>query len=71
MKTIRRKLTKDQRARRVIFTSTLSPYPDDNIEGLRTYEVIAGEDEAAEKIQRLKDVKFFEGTNFKYHIIRN
>lgn len=72
---IYRKLTKDQIDRGVVFSSTLSPYPTDDLMGLTTHEVTMQDFkddrlEAEEEIRRLKDDSFFNRSHFKYNIIR-
>lgn len=69
---IYRKLTKEQKSRYVVFASTLSQYPTDNIEGLTTHEVTmySPPSEQERTIARLKDDKFFDSSPFKYNIIR-
>ena len=57
MKTKRRKLTKDQKERGVIFSSTFKNTGDEEI----THEVFEDDEKADEKIERLKDTSFFEG----------
>ena len=65
-----RKLTKDQKSRGVVFSSTLSPRPTDDIEGLTTHEVLSTNKDREEIINRLLDDSFFDGSMFKYNIIR-
>jgi len=71
MKKIYRKLTKEQKARGVIFTSTLSPHPTDDLEGLTIHEVKKDDLDISKTIARLKDDRFFNASHFKYNIIRS
>lgn len=63
------KLTKDQKERGVIFSSTLIPNDRINMD-LRTHEVKADDPDKREKIERLKDDKFFNNSPYKYNLIR-
>ena len=74
MKKVYKKLTKDQKARGVIFSSTLSKYTTETIEDTM-HEVTKenlhdtfGTDR--DKIELLKDDKFFNNGPWKYNIIR-
>lgn len=70
---IYRKLTKEQLARGVVFASTLSPSRSDDIHGLHTKEITMAryrDGNGAEIEKRLRDTKFFNGTGFKFNIIR-
>ena len=71
MKKIYRKLTKAQIASGIIFTSTLSPHPTDDLEGLTTHVVYESDEDASQRIARLKDDRFFNNSHFKYNIIRS
>lgn len=63
------KLTKEQRERGVVFSSTL--IPKDKIEiSLRTHEVMADDPKKWEKIEKLLDDSFFNRSPYKYNIIR-
>lgn len=73
---IYKKLTKDQKARNVIFSSTLSSSKRDDELGSRTHEVYKpttqdGWREAMDTIKRLKDDSFFNDRPWKYNVIRN
>lgn len=70
MRKIYRKLTKDQKSRGVVFSSTLSPRATDDIEGLITHEVLTTDEDQEAIINRLLDDSFFDGSEFKYNIIR-
>lgn len=67
MQKIYRKLTKEQRERGVAFSSCLSPC---RYETGTIHEVKRDDPEMEEKERRLKDDKFFNGTQYKYNIIR-
>ena len=70
MRKVYRKLTKEQKARGVIFSSALSPYPTDDIYGLTVHEVNKDDLDISKTIARLKDDSFFNASHFKYNIIR-
>lgn len=67
MRKLYRKLTKDQKERNVIFSSSLS---EDKNEGKTIYEVLRTDDDLYTKIERLKDDKFFNRSHYNYNIIR-
>lgn len=69
MKKIYKKLTKEQRDRGVIFSSTLSEYRQE-MEGDKTHEVFKTDKDAADTITRLLDDKFFNVSRWNYNIIR-
>lgn len=76
MKKLYRKLTKEQKARGVVFSSTLVyEDKDDTRADVYTHEVIGtpegwiGEPQR-EKIEQLKDDKFFNNSPYKYNLIR-
>lgn len=69
VKKIYRKLTKEQRQRGVIFSSTLSPFKFET-ETTTTHEVFKDEDNGEQKINHLKDDRFFNSSTFKFNIIR-
>jgi hypothetical protein len=69
MRKIYRKLTKEQRDRGVIFSSTLSKYTTEMV-GDTTHEVMMDNPDSCEEIRRLKDDKFFNNSPWKYNIIR-
>lgn len=70
MRKIYRKLTKEQRARGVIFTSTLSKHTLEQ-PGDFTHEVKSDMPDKYERIERLKDDAFFNASPWTYNIIRN
>ena len=69
MKKVYKKLTKEQKERSVIFSSTLSrgktECKDDT-----THEVFIGQIDGEEAVNRLLDDAFFNASYFKYNIIR-
>lgn len=67
MRKIYRKLTKEQRETGVIFSSCLSPY---KFETGIIHEVKSDDPDRENTIRRLKDDKFFNGSQYKYNIIR-
>lgn len=69
MRKIYKKLTKDQVARGVIFTSTLSKATTE-LAGDTVHEVKADDPDKYETIRRLKDDSFFNSSPWKYNIIR-
>lgn len=69
MRKIYKPLTKDQRERGVVFSSTLSKYQTEQPCDL-IHEVRYDDDELRIKIERLKDDEFFNGSPWKYNIIR-
>jgi hypothetical protein len=69
MKKIYKKLTAEQKARNVVFASTLSKYNFETSDDT-THEVTADDEERWTKIERLKDDKFFRNSHFKFNIIR-
>lgn len=69
MRKIYKKLSQEQRARGVIFTSTLSKYREEMM-GDTTHEVLHGSEDVPGHIARLKDDKFFNDSPWKYNIIR-
>jgi len=70
MQKLYRKLTKEQKDRGIIFTSTLSPHPTNDLEGLTTHEVFVDDEDKYQRIARLKDDRFFNNSHYKYNIIR-
>jgi hypothetical protein len=69
MRKVYRKLTADQKARGVIFSSCLSEYTQE-IEGNTVHEVKAGQENTDETIKRLLNDRFFNASHFKYNIVR-
>lgn len=69
------KLTKDQKARGVIFSSALIPTPSSGLD-IRVHEVTLKEwqenaTKAQERIDRLKKDKFFDMPFYQYNLIRS
>ena len=75
MKKIYLPLLKEQKNRKVYFSSTLSPYKFEAIETTRheitTEEYLKDYKKAEEKERLLKDDTFFNRSHFKYNIIRS
>lgn len=69
MRKIYRSLTADQKARGVIFSSTLSKAKNE-LEGDIIHEVFETDSDKLATIERLKNDKFFNGSPWKYNIIR-
>jgi hypothetical protein len=69
MRKVIKRLTDDQKARGVIFSSTLSVSSSDN-ESNTTHEVFENTFNKQTVIDRLYDDKFFNGSQYKYNIIR-
>ena len=69
MRKIYKSLTKDQRERGVIFSSTLSKGKTELV-GDTIHEVFATDPDKYATIERLKDDKFFNGSPWRYNIIR-
>ena len=69
MRKIYKKLTEDQKARGIIFSSTLSRYTTE-LSTDTMHEVHKDDPEKWTKIGRLKDDKFFKDSPWKYNIIR-
>lgn len=71
MRKIYRELTEDQKARGVIFSSTLSRYTKE-LSTDYMHEVFETDDDKWEQIDRLRDDKFFNNNTcgWKYNIIR-
>ena len=69
MKKIYKALTQDQRARNVVFSSTLSRATTE-LTSDTIHEVMATDFNQATTINRLLDDKFFNGSQYKYNIIR-
>ena len=70
MRKIYRKLTKDQKERGIIFSSTLSKCTTETSD-CTIHEVHKDDHDAYNTIQRLKDDKFFNGSPWKYNVIRS
>lgn len=65
-----KKLTKEQKERGVIFSSTLSKYREE-MENDRIHEVFKDDNERERHIELLLNDKFFNGLHiYKYNIIR-
>lgn len=74
MKKIYRRLTKDQKERGVIFSSTLSPSRDeDDVEAGHRHEVFKTDSPESQQymIERLTDDRFFRSSQYRYNIIRS
>jgi hypothetical protein len=75
MKKIYLPLLKDQKNRKVYFSSTLSPFKFETSETTRheitTKEWLKDCNKAEEKENLLKDDTFFNKSHFKYNIIRS
>ena len=69
MKKIYKSLTADQKSRNVIFSSTLSKATTE-LNGDTIHEVFATDSDISHTITRLKDDKFFNGSPWRYNIIR-
>ena len=69
MRKIYKSLTADQKARGIIFSSTLSRYTTELTTDVM-HEVHKDDPDKWGKIDRLKDDKFFHGSPWKYNIIR-
>ena len=65
---IYRKLTKDQKERGVIFSSEL--VSDDQSLSKTIHEVKETDSDKFERIEKLKDDKFFNNSPFKHNLIR-
>lgn len=70
MQKVYRNLTADQKKRGVIFSSTLNYRRTDDEIGVKTHEVLATDEDKDKTIERLLDDSFFNGSGFKYNIIR-
>ena len=69
MKKVNKKLTKDQKSKGIIFTSTLSEYRFETTKDT-TYEVFSSDSDKWDKIDELKDDKSFDNSHFNFNIIR-
>ena len=69
MRKIYRPLTKDQKERGVIFSSTLSKARTELV-GDTIHEVFETDTDKYATIEHLKDDSFFNGSPWKYNIIR-
>jgi len=70
MKKVYMDLTEDQKARGIMFTSTLSTERTEQ-EGDTTHEVEEDNIDRHNMIRRLKDDSFFNDSPWTYNIIRN
>jgi uncharacterized membrane protein YfhO len=68
MRKIYRTLTKDQKERGVIFSSEL--VSDDTELNKVVHEVKETDSDKLERIEKLKDDKFFNNSPFKHNLIR-
>ena len=69
MKKVYKTLTGDQIKRGVIFSSTLSITRTEKSTD-KIHEVFYNDEDRREHIERLRDDKFFDGSPWKYNIIR-
>lgn len=69
MKTLRKRLTATQKARGVVYSSTLSTHQNEQ-SGDTTHEIMKGDKDRANKERRLEDVSFFKNSHFKFNITR-
>jgi len=69
MRKIYKKLTDEQRQRKVIFSSCLSVSTIEQSDGIR-HEVLNDDSDGNETIQRLLNDSFFNKSPFKFNIIR-
>jgi hypothetical protein len=69
MRKVYKKLTEEQKARGVIFSSCLSVYRFETTNDTK-HEVLSTDTDKYEKITRLKDDKFFNNSHFKFNVIR-
>jgi hypothetical protein len=70
MNKVYKKLTTEQKERGVIFSSTLSKYRFETTEDTK-HEVLNTDKDQEQTISRLKNDKFFNGSHFKYNIVRS
>lgn len=63
------RLTKEQKARGVFFSSVLVPRPGYGLD-MQVHEIMHGESGADEKMRRLLDDKFFNGGPYLYNLVR-
>lgn len=66
---IYKKLTAEQKARGVVFSSTLSTEKTER-KNDTIHEVLKNDSDQLEVIRRLKDDKFFNDSQWRYNIIR-
>ena len=69
MRKIYKELTKEQKERGVVFSSTLSKYTTE-VSGDTIHEVFDDTEDRETVIMRLLDDSFFNGSPWKYNIIR-
>ena len=69
MRKVYKKLTKEQKERGVIFSSCLSVSKEE-LQGDTMHEVMKNDKDKEVTINRLLDDSFFNGSHFKYNIIR-
>ena len=69
MRKLFKKLTADQKARGVIFSSTLSKHTTEHAKDT-IHEVFKDDPKKYEKIRNLKDIKFFKDSMWDYCIER-
>ena len=66
MKKVYKKLTEDQKARKIVFSSQLMPDNDPTI-----HEVHENDPEKNKTIERLKNDSFFNNSPWAYNLIRS
>ena len=69
MQKVHKKLTKEQKGRGVVFTSTLSTGRTEKPEDC-THEVMADSESRFRTMRRLEDDSFFNDSPWSYNIIR-
>jgi len=70
MQKVYKKLSQDQIKRGVIFSSCLSVFRTEQSTDL-IHEVLESEPDKWQRVERLKDDKFFNASHWKYNILRN
>jgi len=70
MRKLHKKLTKEQKERGVVFSSTLSKYTVETSEDI-IHEVLSADEDKDRKIGLLKDDRFFRDSPWTYNIIRS
>lgn len=66
-KKVHRKLTEDQKARGVVFSSAIVNYNNHDTEASVIHEVLSTDDDQSETIRRLKDTRFFQAMARDFH----
>ena len=70
MRKVHKYLTKEQQAKGIFFSSTLSKYKTETMGDL-IHEVAMNDPRRDERIRNLRDDKFFRGSPWSYNIIRS